>query len=152
MSQPSTYVHKSHNVSLLIYHLVCPTKYRRVVLDSQVDAVLTQVCLEIAERYEIAFLEIGTDRDHVHFLLQSVPTLSPTQIARTVKSLTARELLRRLPSVRRNLWSGAFWSSGYFMNTVGRHGNEETLRRYVQEQGREQEYQCLHAQQLGLFE
>ncbi len=151
MSQPSVYVHKSHNVSVLIYHLVCPAKYRRVVFDSQVDVVLTQICLEIAARYEITFLEIGTDKDHVHFLIQSVPMQSPTQIARTVKSITAREVFRRLPSVKKVLWSGAFWSSGFFVNTVGRHGTEETIRRYVQEQGRETEYQRLHAQQLELF-
>jgi len=152
MSEPSQYVHKSHNVSVLIHHLVCPAKYRRVVFDGQVDAVLIQVCLEIAERYEIVFLEIGTDQDHVHFLIQSVPALSPTQIVRTVKSITAKEVFRRVPSVRRVLWSGAFWSSGYFINTVSRNGTEETIRRYVQEQGREPEYQRLHAQQLELFE
>ena len=77
---------------------------------------------------------------------------SPTQIARMVKSITAHEVFRRLPSVKQALWSGAFWSSGYFVNTVGRHGTEETIRRYVQEQGRETEYQRLHAQQLELFE
>lgn len=152
MSEPSVYIHKSHNVSVLIYHLVCPTKYRRVVFDEAVDVALTQVCLEIAERYEVTFLEIGTDRDHVHLLIQSVPMLSPTQIARMVKSITAKEVFRRVPAVRRVLWGGAFWSSGFFVNTVGRHGTEETIRRYVQEQGRGSEYQRLHAQQLDLFE
>ncbi len=48
------YWHKSHNVSMLLYHLVCPAKYRRVVVDEQVDTVLREVCLEIAQRYEIA--------------------------------------------------------------------------------------------------
>ncbi|MGI9176105.1 MAG: IS200/IS605 family transposase, partial [Rhodothermales bacterium] len=69
----SLFLHKSHNVSVLIYHFVCPAKYRRVVFDEAVDAVLREVCLEIAKRYEIFFLEIGVDRDHVHFLVQSVP-------------------------------------------------------------------------------
>ena len=66
---------KSHNVSILLYHIVCPTKYRRVVITEEVDLVLKQVCLDIEKRYEIVFLEIGTDRDHVHFLVQSVPKL-----------------------------------------------------------------------------
>ena len=70
----SEYQHKSHHVSVLLYHLVCPAKYRRVVFDAEVDAVLKEVCLDIAQRYEIVFLEIGTDKDHVHFLVQSVPT------------------------------------------------------------------------------
>jgi len=70
----SRLVRKSHNVSVLVYHLVCVAKYRRLVFDEVVEAVLREVCLEIALRFEIVFLEIGTDGDHVHFLLQSVPT------------------------------------------------------------------------------
>ena len=69
----SEYVRKSHNVSVLLYHLVCPAKYRRVVFSQEVDSCLKEVCLEIAQRYEIQFLEIGTDNDHVHLLMRSVP-------------------------------------------------------------------------------
>lgn len=90
----SEYIHKSHNVSVLLYHIVLPAKYRRAVFDDQVDEVLKEVCLEIAERYQVKFLEIGTDRDHVHFLVQSVPTYSVTKIVTLLKSLTAREIFR----------------------------------------------------------
>lgn len=75
----SEYIHKSHNVSVLLYHLVFPAKYRRAVFDEQVDEVLREVCLEIEKRYEIKFIEIGVDKDHVHFLVQSVPTYSVTK-------------------------------------------------------------------------
>ena len=70
----SIYIHKSHNVSVLMYHIVCPAKYRNVVFSEEVDQTLKEVCLEISKRYEIHFLEIGTDGDHVHFLVRSVPT------------------------------------------------------------------------------
>ena len=63
----SEYIHKSHNVTVLLYHLVFPAKYRGAVFDEQVDAVLKEVCLEIEKRYEIKFVEIGVDKDHVHF-------------------------------------------------------------------------------------
>ena len=156
MSAQSTYIHKSHNVSLLLYHLVCPTKYRRAVLNQNLDSVLRDVCLDIANRYEIAFLEIGTDQDHVHFLIQSVPTYSPTRIARIVKSITAREVFARVPWVKKSLWGGSLWTSGFFINTVGRHGSEDVIRRYVQSQGCGQgqtpDYQVVHAQQLSLFD
>ncbi|NBC16653.1 MAG: IS200/IS605 family transposase [Bacteroidetes bacterium] len=148
----SRYVHKSHNVSVLIYHMVSPAKYRRVVFDTEVDAVLRKVCLGIEKRYEIEFLEIGTDRDHVHFLLQSVPSYSPTKIVRTIKSITAREVFRRAPKVKRQLWGGEFWGKGYFITTVGRHGSEEVIRRYVEKQGRSGEYETLHQNQMGLFD
>ena len=148
----SRFVHKSHNVSVLLYHLVCPAKYRRVVFDENVDIVLRAVCLDIALRYNITFLEIGTDRDHVHFLIQSVPTYSPTKIVRLIKSITAREIFARCPQVKKQLWNGEFWSDGYFISSVGAHGSEETIRNYVKGQGSPKNYQKLHAQQPTLFE
>lgn len=148
----SEHIHKSHNVSLLLYHLVCPTKYRRVVITDEVDTELKGICFDIANRYEIEFIEIGTDGDHVHFLLQSVPTLSPTAIATKIKSITSVEIFRRVPTLRKQLWGGKFWSAGFYINTVGRHGSEDTIRNYVASQGKTPaEYKQLHVQQLGLF-
>ena len=143
---------KSHTVSVLMYHCACSAKYRRVVFDQKVDEILKEVCLEIGKRYQIEFIEIGTDKDHVHFLIQSVPTYSPTKIIQIVKSLTAREIFKQAPEVKRKLWGGEFWSDGYYISTVGRQGSEDTIRKYVKEQGKEDEYQQLHEQQLKLFE
>ena len=144
-------IRKSHNVSILVYHFVCPAKYRRAVIDEKVDQVLKDVCLEIAQRYQIEFLEIGTDKDHVHFLVQSVPSYSPTKIITIIKSFTAREVFVRVPSVKKQLWGGEFWTDGYYVGTVGRHATEETIRQYVKNQGKESEYVQLHVQQLKLF-
>lgn len=151
MSQ-SEYLHKSHNVSVLIYHFVCPATYRQVVFSRAVDKTLKDVCLEISKRYQINFLEIGTDKGHVHFLVQSVPTYSATQIVTTIKSLTAKEIFRRHPEVKKQLWGGEFWTDGYFVNTVSKFGNESTINQYVKEQGCEKDYQVLFkSTQLGLF-
>ena len=83
------------------------------------DEVLRLACLEIEKRWEIVFLEIGLDRDHVDFLIQSVPTYSPTRIVTTVKSVIAREVFAKAPEVKDKLWGGEFWGKGYFVNTVG---------------------------------
>ena len=147
----SQYIHKHHNVSVLLYHLVCPAKYRRTVFNEKVDNALKEVCLEISRRYEIIFLEIGVDKDHAHFLIQSVPMYSPSQISQIVKSITAREIFKRVPEVKKYLWGGAFWTSGYFISTVGKHGSEESIREYVKGQGRENEYKRLHIEQFSLF-
>ena len=131
----SRFIHKEHNVSVLMYHIVCPAKYRRAVFSAEVDAKLKEVCAEIERRYEIAFLEIGTDTDHVHFLVQSVPLYSPKRIVQIIKSLTAREIFRSCPQVKKYLWGGGFWTDGYFITTVGAHGNEQMIKNYVQQQG-----------------
>ena len=147
----SEYIHKSHNVSVLIYHLVCPAKYRRAVIDEKVDQVVKEVCLDIAKRYEVEFLDIGTDKDHVHFLVQSVPSYSPTKIITMIKSFTAKEVFARVPSVKKQLWGGEFWTDGYYVGTVGQHATEEVIKQYVKNQGQEKEYKQLHVQQLKLF-
>jgi putative transposase len=148
----SLYLHKSHNVSCLVYHIVCPIKYRRVVISELVDQTIKDTCLDIAKRYDIHFLEIGTDKDHAHFLIQSVPTMSPKEIVQTVKSITAKKVFEKHPEVKKFLWGGAFWTSGYFVNTVSRNGSESTISTYVKNQGTEKEYVQLHQDALTLFD
>ena len=148
MSEP---IKKSHNVSLLLYHLVCPAKYRRNVFKdvAGIDQEIKKICLEIEKRYDIHFVEIGADQNHVHFLIQSVPMISPTNLTKIVKSITAREIFRVKPEIRKLLWGGEFWTKGYYINTVGLYGNEEAIKKYVHDQGKT--YQQIHRDQLTLF-
>ena len=146
----SRYIHKSHNVSVLMYHIVCPAKYRRAVFEKKVDKELKNICMEIAKRYDIEFIEIGVDKDHVHFLVQSVPMYSPKKIVQIIKSITAREIFKRCPEVRKKLWGGEFWSDGYYVGTVGKHGDENKIGKYVKNQGTK-DYKVLY-QQLDLLE
>ena len=111
-----------------MYHIVCRSKYRRTVFSATVDAKLKEICDEIQKRYEITFLEIGSDADDVHFLVQSVPMYSPKQMAQIIKSITAREIFKACPEVKKYLWGGKFWSEGYFVSTVGAHGNEQMIK------------------------
>jgi putative transposase len=148
----SEYIHKSHNISILLYHYVCPAKYRRVVISKAVDMTMKEICLEIEKRYEVHFLEIGTDKDHVHFLVQSVPKLSASEIIRMIKSIIAREVFKKHPEVKEKLWGGEFWTDGYFVNTVSKFGDETSISKYVRDQGLEKEYVVLHqSKQLVLF-
>lgn len=146
----SKYLHMSHNVSVLLYHYVCPAKYRRVIFDDKVDEVVIQTCEEIAKRYDINVLELGTDGDHIHFLIQSVPVMAPAEIVRIIKSITAKEIYRLCPWVKQKLWGGHIWSSGYFVTTVGRTSIEGQVKNYVKSQGRE--YHRLYRGQLKMFD
>lgn len=146
------YIHKSHNVSVLLYHIVSSVKYRRVVFSDKVDEVLVLTCEELEKRYDVRFLEIGTDNDHVHFLIQSVPTYSVTKIVTMLNSLILREVFKQCPEVKKQLWGGEFFGKGYFVNTVGQHGTENKIAIYVKEQGLEKEYKKLKDNyQLKMF-
>lgn len=146
----SLYLHKSHNVSCLIYHIVCPTKYRRIVFSEQINQTIKTTCLEIAKRYDLHFLEIGADLDHVHFLVQSVPMMLPKNIVQTIKSILARVIFAKHPEVKNQLWGGNFWSSGYFINTISRNGSESAIVNYVKNQGIKN-YTKVYQNQLTLF-
>ena len=78
-----------------------PAKYRRAVVDGNVDETIRDVCLKIEDRYQLKFLEIGTDEDHVHFLVQSVPTYAVSKLVTVIKSITAREIFRLCPEVKK---------------------------------------------------
>ena len=146
----SEYILKRHNKTLLLYHLVCPAKYRRKVFGEQVEQTLKSACLEIIQpHYEIHFVELGTDEDHVHFLVQSVPIMLPARLVQIIKSITAKVIFAQCPEVKKSLWGGQFWTKGYYLNTVGRYGNEQVIAKYVKEQGRE--YRQIHRDQLTFF-
>lgn len=146
----SRYIKKSHNVTVLLYHLVFPAKYRRIIFDDNVDLELSRSCIELESRYQINFVEIGTDKDHVHFLVQSVPTYSVTKIVTIIKSITARNIFKVCPEVKKELWGGELWTDGYFASSVGKHGDENMIANYVKNQG--EEYNRLHkGKQLELL-
>ena len=143
---------KRHNKTLLLYHIVLPIKYRRKAITQEIGESLKKICLGISERYEINFLEIGYESDHVHFLLQSVPTMSVYEIKMKLKSITARQIFDRHPELKAMLWGGNFWTSGYYANTVGQYTNEEVVRRYVENQGKVEEYEKIYDGQITLFD
>jgi putative transposase len=126
---------KSHNKSLLLYHIVCPAKYRKKIFTEEVEKTLVEICKEIQVCYEIIFIEIGADVDHVHFLVQSTPMRSPTTIVRTIKSLTARFLFQKHPGLKTILLGSKLWTDGYYINTVSRYGGEKQIQLYIKNQG-----------------
>lgn len=106
----SKYKYKRHNVSVLVYYIVTPAKFRKKIFDDdEVEEWLRVVSIGIEERYEINFLEIGIDQDHVHFLVQSVPMYSPIKVVQRIKSITAREMFIKFPNLKKKLWGGEFF-------------------------------------------
>jgi putative transposase len=125
-----------HNAYQIHYHLVTPVKYRKGIfgrLDREQS--LRDICSEIEERYSVEFEQVGIDKDHVHYLLSAAPKFSPSQVVRLIKSIVARELFRRHPDLKRELWGGELWTDGFFVATVGEGGNKDVIREYVRKQG-----------------
>jgi putative transposase len=137
----------SHCAWQIHYHIVFPVKYRKALLDEEVERIIVETARGIEERYDIEFEQIGCDRDHIHKLCAAHPKVAPGQIVRVFKSLTAREIFRAKPSVKKALWGGQFWTDGYYVATVGERGDWNVVERYVRNQGKPKE----ELRQLKLF-
>ena len=95
----------SHKVFKIKYHFVFCIKYRKdLFLENKYVEFVKKICHGLEERYSMRFETIGFDEDHVHFLLQSVPKYSPSQVFRTVKSITAIKLFEEYPDLKKELW------------------------------------------------
>ncbi len=129
------------------YHIVFPVKYRKALLDKGVVEIIKETAVGIQERYAIEIEAIGMDKDHIHILCGAHPKVSPGQIVQIFKSITGREIFRRKPSVKKELWGGEFWTDGYYVATVGERANWATVEKYIQEQGKPKE----ELKQLELF-
>ena len=73
-------------------------------------------------------------------MVQSVPSISVSKLVTMIKSLSSRELFKAHPEIKRILWRGNLWTSGYYANTVGQYGNKDVIRKYIENQGKEVEY------------
>lgn len=104
-------------------------------MDEEVVGIITETAQGISDRYAIEMESIGCDSDHIHLLCSAHPKMAPGGIVRIFKSITAREIFRRKPSVKRELWGGEFWTDGYYVATVGERANWDTVERYVKNQG-----------------
>ena len=142
-------VKRGHHCAWQIhYHIVFPVKYRKALLDEEVAQIIEETAQGIAERYEIEMEAIGIDKDHIHLLCGAHPKIAPGRIVQIFKSITAREIFRRKPSVKKELWGGEFWTDGYYVATVGERGNWDVVESYIQKQCKPKE----HLRQLKLFD
>lgn len=125
-----------HNAYDAHYHIVFPVKYRKALLANDIPLAIKALAGEIGERYDIEFEKVGCDADHIHILCSFPPKYGGSEVVRIFKSITARELFRRFPLLKRELWGGEFWSDGFYFATVSERGDWNTVERYVTNQGK----------------
>jgi putative transposase len=116
--------------------MVMCVKYRKQMLKpAEYRRSLVSVLREIGRRYWYEIEEVGTDGDHVHVFVGAAGRWAPSRIMQVLKSLSAREMFRLHPEIRKALWGGEFWSDGGYIGTVGEGTTEEIVKKYIQEQG-----------------
>ena len=131
-----------HCVYKIRYHMVFCVKYRKKLLyDPDKIEFLKFICSEIEQRYSVVFDTIGTDGDHVHVFVGAAPKYSPSKIMQIIKSLLARELFKKYPEIKKQLWGGHFWREGGYISSVGDGVTSEIVREYIKNHGAKDEHE-----------
>jgi putative transposase len=123
--------HASYNIQ---YHFVWIPKYRKLILEDEIHRVLEKMLHEICERYDFIIEELAIAKDHVHVFFYAPPRYAPSKIVEILKSITAKQLFARFPSLKQQLWGGHLWSRGYYVGTSGDKVTNEIIMRYIRYQ------------------
>ena len=129
----------NHCVYQTHYHIVFPVKYRKALLRGEIERSLYEISKEIEERYDLEIEKLGADINHIHLLCSFHTKYSIGQTVRLYKNITAKQLFRRHPELRKELWGGEFWTDGYYAATVGERGNWDIVKKYIANQGKKPE-------------
>jgi REP element-mobilizing transposase RayT len=144
MIMEDKHIYKDHNKSLLLYHFVFPAKCRRTIFIWWVENTLVEICSEIELRYDI------------HFLIQSIPTMSVTWIVTKIKSIIAKRLFDKHPEIKRKLRWWNLWTRWCYVNTVWMYWGYDTIKNYIKnqwtEKGYKEWYKEKNEKMVSLFE
>lgn len=142
----------SHCAHKIRYHMVTAIKYRKLLLNAEVEKCITETMKGISERYDIIIDEIGFDQNHIHIFCGARPGMSPARIINIIKSITARKVFETFPKLRKKeLWGVEFWSDGKYIGTVGEATSEKVVRKYIQNQSIDKPEVENRMKQLKLF-
>ena len=119
------------------YHIVWSTKYRRKVLSDDIEKRLKEILVDVGKQkgFEIAEIEV-CQKDHVHVFVSAIPKISISYIAKMMKGISGRLLLKEFPEISKELWNGELWNPSYYVETIG-SVSEEAIRKYIQNQEKE---------------
>ena len=126
-----------HAVYDLKYHIVWIPKYRKDILDKEVSDYLKATFNKIAEEYGFRIDTMEVMEDHVHIFVEVPPKNSPAQVVQIMKSISAREVFKVFPGLRKQLWAGELWNDGYFVRSVGDEVTADIIRKYIEYQAHE---------------
>ena len=129
-------IHYRTCVCNINYHMVWSVKYRRKILNPEIEEYLQELVQQIAEDkgFTVHLFECG-EGDHVHCFVSAPPKLSITAIVKYLKGITGRKLFERFPEIRNQLWKGELWNHSYYVETIG-SVSEENIRRYIEHQSK----------------
>jgi putative transposase len=135
-----------HALFDLKYHMVWIPKYRKQIFNQEISEYAKVIFSKIAEQYEFRIDTMEIMEDHVHVFIEAPPRYSPVKVIQIMKSMSAREIFKKFPDLRKQLWARELWNDGYFVRNVGDKVTADIIRRYIEYQTHEAD-----STQLNMF-
>ena len=126
------YEHDTHNVHLVVYHIIFSPKRRRKILVSPIRERLQQIIREVAAENTWSVIELAIQPDHVHVFMRSNPRTLPTDIARLIKGRSSHLLREEYPFLKR---MPSLWTRSTLYSTAA-NVSSETIQQYIERQSK----------------
>ena len=127
-------IKNAHSVSVIGYHIIWCTKYRKEILYNQVEVELKHIIGEVCIEYGWKPRSLEVMPDHVHLFIQCDHLTRPVDISSTLKSISAVRIFTLFPKLKgRAFWGSGLWSRGTYYSTVG-HISEDVIVKYIETQ------------------
>jgi putative transposase len=114
------------------------------ILEKEVAGYVKGVFEQIAQEYEFHIDTMEVMEDHVHVFIEAPPRYAPAEVVQIMKSISAREVFKKFPKIRKAMWSGRIWGDGYFVRSVGDKVTSDVIRKYIEYQKQEETSSQLH--------
>lgn len=129
----SNIYHGRRCVYSIQYHLVWCVKYRQKILNGALDNALKESLLKIAKDNEFSIVQMETDEDHIHLLIECSPQHYIPDLVKALKGVSARILFKDFKDLKKRLWAGHLWNPSYFIATVSEQ-TESQIKDYIKSQ------------------
>ena len=109
---------------------------KKLLTVKQISDDIKQFSYEIYQKHKVIIRYMETDKDHIHYMIETEPTMSISKIVNLMKSYTTYHIWKKYPNdLRKHFWKEhTFWADGYFACSVG-NVSEEMLQKYIENQG-----------------
>lgn len=138
MSGTNTYKSNSHSRYLLQYRLIFVCKYRKYLMCSpNIVSDVKKLSVEIATKHNVSIRYMETDKDHIHYMIETQPNINLANFVKTMKSYITYHIWKKYPNyLSKCFWKErTFFSDGYFLASIG-NVSQEILKKYIESQGK----------------
>ena len=140
----TSYKKLSHTIYECKYHIIWCPKYRFKIMEGEIRYFIRDSLRRLCEWKKLEIVQGNVQKDHVHIILEIPPNKSVSSVVGFLKGKSAIGIFNKFNKLKKRYWGMHFWSTGYFVSTVGL--DEEKVVKYVrwqQEKDRRSEQQSL---------